>query len=212
MKKLSAVIILEKINILIPDYRVFEIKLANHIRENHFPILYQHLYPYLTFSEKRKLRTDDFKMLLHRNCLRLLNDIYKTRLSEDAFDEILKRLDRIDDFTNYRIVLNAFENCNPRKTGDVNALSLGTKVLHTYAPNSNPILDIRIRQRVLMNASIDINMCCVFKEAMNSFADAHESYFAIEKSSVIVEVLRHHRLTPYFPRMKILDMVLLEEP
>ena len=150
-------IILKRIKELLPTSQKFKKRIVEHIKKEYFPLIYQCLYERIMLSNSKRFSTEDYKRLLRKNnYLKLLNDIYRTRLSEKASgikasDIILDRLDKIKDFDKYEIVLEQFEKCNPRGNERVNAFSLGTKVLHTYNPEENPILDSVVRNNLRIN-------------------------------------------------------------
>lgn len=204
--------ILEKIERLIPNFKTFEKRIIDHVKNknnNYFPLIYQCLYERIMPMGYSKFSTDDFKKLLNNNYLRLLNDIYRTRISEKAFDIILKRLDKVNNFDDYKVVLEQFQGCNRRGNKNTNAFSLGTKVLHTYNPEENPIMDSVIRKNLNIKPRLNIDLCMNFKKAMNCFAKKHEKYFSLlENNNHIKLEFKEFHLKPKFPKMKILDMAL----
>jgi len=158
-----------------------------------------------------KFSTEDFKIVLNNNYLRLLNDIYSTRLSNGAFRNILNRLEKIKDFGVYEIVLAQFHKCNPKKNGNANAFSFGTKVLHTYNPEENPILDSVVRENLGIG-KMNLDFCLDFKKAMNCFVNKHEEYFSCVNQCRVKDVFREFHLKPDFPKMKLLDMAIMYRP
>ena len=201
--------ILKKIKNLIPDFETFEDRVIAHLKKGYFPIIYQCLYERFMPADRSQFSTEDFKKILSITYLKLLNDIYRTRLSDKAFPRISKRLEEVKDFDDYKNVLKQFEGCNPRKNGKVNAFSFGTKVLHTYNPEENPIFDSVVRENLGIAYQLDIDLCMNFKKAMNRFANKHEEYFLFEYNNRIKDEFKKFHLKPMFPKMKILDMVLL---
>ncbi len=198
--------IMEKIEDLIPNHKKFEERVVTHIQKGYFPLIYQCLYERVMPAGYSKFSTEDFKKLLRDNhYLVLLNYIYGTRLSNEAFEIILDRLEEIKDFDDYNNVLKQFKKCNPRKNRMANAYSLGTKVLHTYNPEENPILDSVIRTNLKIKYQPDVELCVNFKKAMNQFANEHKEYFSCDG---IKEEFNKLHLKPKFPKMKLLDMAL----
>ena len=203
--------ILKKIKSLIPDFKTFENRIIAHAQNDHFPLIYQCLYERIMPPNQSQFSTANFKKLLHNNYLWLLNDIYRTRISEKTFDNILEGLDKVKDFNGYEVVLKQFKGCNPRENKDANAFSLGTKVLHTYNPEENPILDSKVRKELkIYYRDFNIELCLDFKEAMNRFANEYKGYFSsFRKSNRIKDGFEKFHLKPKFPKMKILDMAIL---
>ena len=203
--------ILKKIRSLIPDFKTFEDRIIAHAQNDHFPLIYQCLYERIMPPNQSQFSTANFKKLLHNNYLWLLNDIYRTRISEKTFDNILEGLDKVKDFNGYEVVLKQFKGCNPRENKDANAFSLGTKVLHTYNPEENPILDSKVRKELkIYYRDFNIDLCLDFKEAMNRFANEYKGYFSsFRKSNRIKDGFKKFHLKPKFPKMKILDMAIL---
>ncbi len=204
-------IILGKIKGLLPDRKKFEERIVEYIKSEYFPLIYQCLYERIMPPNSKRFSTEDYKRLLRENnYLKLLNDIYRTRLSGRAFDIILDRLDeKVEDFNNYKAVLEQFKKCNPREDKIVNAFSLGTKVLHTYNPEENPILDSVVRNNLGINYQMDIDLCLDFKNAMNNFANSHKEYFSLDNSSTVKTEFKRFKLKIEFPKMKLLDMAIL---
>ena len=198
-----------KIEEKIPKSDTFEKRIIYHIQKEYFPLIYQCLYERIMPADHAKFSTEEFKeLLLKNNYLELLNDIYRTRLSKGAFPIISERLEEVKDFDDYKNVLKQFEGCNPRKNRKANAFSFGTKVLHTYNPEENPILDSVIRDNLGITYQLDIDLCVNFKKAMNRFANKHEEYFLFENNNRIKDEFKKFHLKPKFPKMKILDMAL----
>jgi len=201
--------IFEEIKNLIPSFETFENRIIAHVQNDYFPLIYQCLYEWITPPNQSQFSTENFKKLLNNNYLRLLNDIYRTRISEKAFDIILEGLDKVKDFNDYEVVLKQFKGCNPRGSKNVNAFSLGTKVLHTYNPKENPIMDSVIRENLKIKSQLDIDLCLNFKKAMNRFANEYKGYFSsFRKSNRIKDEFKKFHLKLKFPKMKILDMAL----
>ena len=201
--------ILKKIRSLIPDFKTFEDRIIAHAQNDHFPLIYQCLYERIMPPNQSQFSTANFKKLLHNNYLWLLNDIYRTRISKKAFDIILERLDKVKDFNEYEVVLKQFKGCNPRENKNANAFSLGTKVLHTYNPEENPILDSKVRKELkIYYRDFNIELCLDFKKAMNHFANEHKEDFLCENINRIKDEFKKFHLKPKFPKMKILDMAL----
>ena len=106
--------------------------------------------------------------------------------------------------------MKRFEACNPRDNKNFNAFSLGTKILHTYNPEENPIMDSVIREKLKIGSRLNIDLCLNFKRAMNRFADEYKGYFSsFSKSKRVKDEFQKFHLKPKFPKMKILDMAIL---
>ena len=208
-------IILEKIEKCIPNFETFENRIITHIQKDYFSLIYQCLYERIMPADYSKFSTEVFKkLLLNNNYLELLNDIYRTRLSNKAIFTILERLEEVKDFDDYNNVLKRFKGCNPRKNGKnpANAFSFGTKVLHTYNPEENPILDSVIRENIEINHQMDIELCLDFRKAMNSFTNTHKEYFSLlDNSDKIKTEFERYKLKLKFPKMKILDTALYKK-
>lgn len=205
--------IFDKIETVVHNKETFENGIITHIQTNHFPLIYQCLYRRIMPDGKLQFTTEQFKKLLNQNYLELLNDIYSTRLSNKGINNVSKELNKVKDFDNYDEVLKLFKDCNPRKIKNgqkpVNAFSFGTKVLHTYNPEENPILDSVIR-KTLKIKNMDICSCADFKEAMTRFAKKHDDYFrSFENNDIVKAEFEKYNLKANFPKMKILDMALL---
>ncbi len=204
-------VILNKIKKIIPDNKTFEARIIRHVDNTHFPLIYKCLYKRFMLHGRTKFTTVKFKRLLKHNYLYVLNDIYRTRLSEGAFNIIIRRIDDID-FENYRESLGIFIKCNPRKNRKIptDALSLGTKALHTFNPEVNPILDSRIRKNLGIKENLDIELCVAFKNAMNQFVNGNSDFFSLFKESPkIKKKFLEYNIEIEFPKMKILDMAIL---
>lgn len=205
-------IILMKIEKRIPNFDTFENNIINHVRNNYFPLIYQCLYERIMPPNASQFATEGYKRLLRNNFLKLLNDIYRTRLSNKAFQIILNKLDTIKDFDDYEAVLMQFEACNQRRDGRcVNALSLGTKVLHTYNPEKNPMLDSVVKEYLGIKHKMDIGLCLRFKKAINNFEHNHKEFFSLKNCDNIKIEFKKYGLKTKFPKMKILDMALYQK-
>lgn len=202
--------ILEKIELMIPNPETFMKNVKKHIQHEYFPLIYQCLYERIMPKGCHKFSTEKFKKLLKNDYLRLINDIYRTRLSNKAFPDILKRLQSVQSFDRYEDVLKIFENCNPRNHKRINAFSFGTKVLHTYNPEENPMLDSVVRKNLRINNEMSIDLCLYFKKAISEFSDRHKDYFSNENIKVLKEEFAAFNLKPNFPKMKMLDMALYQ--
>lgn len=202
-------VILKNIESRVPDFETFENRIITHVGSDYFPLIYQCLYERIMPSNSDRFSTEDFKKLLRdNNYLYLLNDIYRTRLSKEAFDIILCYLDTVENFNDYEKVLEKFMSCDPKGDRRVNAFSLGTKVLHTYNPEENPILDSVVRESLEIYDEMDIKLCLNFKKAMNDFVNDHKEYFSINNSDKIRNQFKKCMLKINFPKMKLLDMAL----
>ena len=144
--------------------------------------------------------------LCENNGLKLLDDIYRTRTSKNNLEGIKKKLNEIKDFKDYSKVLRIFEK-EKNQYISKNALSLGTKVLHTFDPERNPILDSVVRDALGLH---DINeaLCLEFRNAMNNFIKKNRHYFLLNKSDEFKIICDKYNLKPFFPKMKLIDMAL----
>ena len=159
---------------------------------------------------KRKLKIIDFKdMVENRNLLRLIDNLYRTRLANDTFKRLeIKIIDAIN-WDDYESTMCIFKKCNSGK----NAFSFGTKVLHLYNPYDNPILDSVVRKSLgILHGRFNINLCVAFRKAMIKFANENKQFFILENYPKICTELKKQGLSTEFPRMKILDMVLYQRP
>ena len=201
------------------DYETFENAILIHIEYNYFPFVFQSLYNQLDYEklESHKFTNHAFKNLLKKNnFLDLINEIYRTRLSKKGSEIILKRLEDTNfNFDVYENALKAFENCNTKEykngtTINASALSLGTKILHFYNPEENPILDSFVRTNLDVG-DMTYNLCVQFQKAANDFVKKHADYFEkfYESESIKIELEKRH-MTHYFPKMEIVDMALYE--
>lgn len=137
-------------------------------------------------------------------------------MSWEGLNEISRQLQHVEDFDDYASSLDIFETCDPAtyKNGNEikkNAFSLGTKVLHFYNPNENPILDSFVRTNLKIKGEMNKKLCLEFREAAREFAKKHENYFThFTKSDNIRRELVKRHMTNEFPTMEILDMALYE--
>lgn len=160
-----------------------------------------------------KFTTDQYKKLLvDNNFLGLINDIYRTRLSEEGLKEISKRLLVINDFDDYQYVLPQFKGCDKAryKGNEIqkNAFSFGTKLMHFYNPEENPILDSVVRDNLNLG-EINLELCFEFKKAISSFVKDHSDYFSdLKASQRVLQELDKRHMTNKFSKMQIIDMAL----
>ncbi|AKB29045.1 hypothetical protein MSSIT_2326 [Methanosarcina siciliae T4/M] len=207
--------ILQNLENRLPNYEKFEEKVLANIRSNYFPLIYQSLYSQLGYERfpDGKFITDQFKKLLvNNNFLGLVNDIYRTRLSEEGLKEISKRLLVINDFDDYQYVLQQFKGCNKAryKGNEIhkNAYSFGTKLMHFYNPEENPILDSVVRDNLNLG-EINLELCFEFKKATCCFLKKHHKYLdEFNTSTHVLQELERRYMTRNFPIMEILDMAL----
>ena len=207
--------ILQNIQKRLPNYEIFEEMILTNIKTSYFPLVYQSLYNQLGYEKLPygKFTTDQFKKLLvHNNFLGLVNDIYRTRLSKKGLNEISNRLEDIDSFEKYEYVLQKFEGCNltTYKGNEVrkNAFSFGTKLMHLYSPEENPILDSTVRYNLNLG-EMDLGFCFEFKKAICSFVKNHSDYFSrLKDSQRVLQELEKRHMTTKFPKMQIIDMAL----
>jgi len=209
--------ILQNLQKRLPNYEKFEETVLANIQSSYFPLIYQSLYNQLGYIRcpDGKFTTDQFKKLLtDNNFLGLVNDIYRTRLSEQGLNEISNRLHEVDNFEDYECVLRKFEYCNPTtyKGNEVikSAFSFGTKLIHFYNPEQNPILDSAVRDKLNLGG-MNLELCLEFKKAINSFAEKRGDYFKeLYASQRILQELKKRHMTNQFPKMQIIDMALYE--
>lgn len=208
--------ILQQLENILPNSHVFETIILKNIHESYFPFLSHSLYSQLNYSDpqNRKFTTEDFKKLLHKNhFLFLVNDVYRTRVSNKGLKIITDKLNEADNFDDYRSSISIFENCNPRrqKNGEntyINAFSLGTKILHFYNPEENPIMDSVVRANLKIDY-ISCEICSNYRDAAHKFVRKHPDYFNnFRSSNVIISELKERGITTSFPNMAILDMAL----
>ena len=207
-------VILDKIISNIGDKNRFEQGLINHIEKNKYNvIIYQSLYKRF-IPKQRNFSTNEFKkLLIKKDYLNFINTTYRTRVSEERMNNIAKKLKKINDFNDYTNVLKVFQK-NNRKTKEKNAFSFGTKVLHWYNPEKNPMLDSVVRDnlKIKYKYNMDINLCIDYKKAMNRFAKKYKEHFSVIQSKSMLELLNIYDITPNFPKMKLLDMALYQKP
>ena len=207
--------ILQNLEKRLPNYEKFEETVLANIQSSYFPLIYQSIYNQLGYERfpDGKFTSDQFKKLLvDNNFLGLVNDIYRTRLSEQGLNEISNRLHEVDNFEDYEYVLQKFEYCNPAtyKGNEVkkSAFSFGTKLMHFYNPEKNPILDSAVRDNLNLG-EMDLELCFEFKKATNSFAENHNDYFGrLKASQRVLQELEKRHMTNQFPKMQIIDMAL----
>lgn len=207
--------ILQNIEICLPNYEMFENAVIENISSSYFPLMYQSLYSQLGYKgfSNRKFSTNQFKrLIIENNFLGLVNDIYRTRLSKEGFKEISNRLLEVNNFDNYDFVLQKFEGCNSAiyKGNSIkkNAFSLGTKLLHYYNPEENPILDTYVRDNLGLG-EMNLELCIEFKKATNSFVKRHINYFnRLRYSQNVLQELKKRSMTNRLPKMQIIDMAL----
>jgi len=207
--------ILQNLQKRLPDYEKFEKRVIANIQSSYFPLIYQSLYSQLRYERlpDGKFTPDQFKKLLtDNNFLGLVNDIYRTHLSEQGLNDILNRLHEVDNFEDYEYVLQKFEHCNPTiyKGNEVkkSAFSFGTKLMHFYNPEKNPILDSIVRDNLNLG-EMDLGLCFEFKKAVSSFVEEHSDYFSrLKVSPNFLQELEKRHMTNQFPKMQIIDMAL----
>lgn len=202
------------------NYETFENNIIYSITHNYFPFVYQSVYKQLGYEKlaSRKFTSPEFKIFLkNNNFLDFVNGIFITRLSNNGLNEIRERLYDPDlNFDDYKSALKKFEKCNPKKDKkgefhNASAWSLGTKVLHFYNPEENPILDSRVREYLDID-DMTYDICVHFREATNGFVEKHKDYFEnFYKSERIKDELKKRRMTNDFPKMWIMDMALYEQ-
>lgn len=209
--------ILECLETRLPDSAKFEEMVILHLRENYFALVYQAMYKQLGYNDRNsKFSTDAFKdLLITNNFLDYVNEVYRTRLSWEGLKEISMRLQQVEDFDDYATALQVFKGCDLRikngKESRRNAFSLGTKILHFYNPEENPILDSVVRQNLMIKGEMNKELCVEFREAARRFAKKNRSYFIhFNKSDNIKQELAKRHMTNEFPIMEILDMALYE--
>ena len=211
--------VFEKLEKRLKDYKTFEDYIVKHIGKNYFPLVHQSLYMQLGYENLKhnKFENSDFKKLIKQcNFLELVNEIYRTRVSEEGIGIITNRMNKDNfNFDDYGSALKAFEKCNPRnyKNKDpicANACSLGTKLLHFYSPNENPILDSVVRNNLGLG-DMSYKLCIEFHKAANDFTKKHEDYFEkiIESKTIEYELEKRH-MSNKFPKMEIIDMALYQ--
>ena len=196
IKSLTSDEIYRKIVEQLPKFDKFKDNIKRNISDegNYFPILYQNIYSSIIPPFRKDLLTS-------KKYLALLNAVYNTHLSNEAYEVILERI-KPKNFDDYSSTLEAFKGCNPKSNSIADALSFGTKVLHTYNPFKNPILDSVVRGNLGLGR-LTVQLCLDFREAMNRFVESNEKYF-----SDIRDILKEFGLRQDYPVMKVLDMAL----
>ena len=204
--------ILKKIEKIIPNSATFNKRIIEHIKTEHFPLIYQSLYEHINHHQE----SEEFKtLLLKQHYLEIINDVYRTRLSKKGVELIKQKLEEVSDFKKYNEVIEKFAKCNfsnkKKKKPDKDAFSLGTKVLHTFNPDENPILDSVIRKQLKLGNIIDSKLYRNFREAMNNFVVNNPDCFSKNNLKKLNNEFKKYNLKPDFPKMKLLDMALYEK-
>jgi|GEM_PF-1713637 len=211
--------ILECFEKRLSDYSKFEEMIIQHLQDNYFALVYQSLYNQLGYEKRanNKFSTGEFKnLLLNNNFVSLINDIYRTRMSWTGIDEINKRLQNVKDFDEYESALSIFKECNATSYDNgstvlKSAFSLGTKILHFYNPQKNPIVDSVVRANLNIKDEMTLELCLEFREAANMFVAKHHDYFTkFYKSERIGLELEKRQMISNFSIMEIFDMALYE--
>lgn len=200
-------VFLDRFARLMPDSDTVERKLINHIRREFFPIVYQTLDKWLK-QRRAQLGADGFKCLLStKHLLKLIDNVYSTRVSHRLLDRISARLARLPNLDDYERSIEIFSARNAWK----NSFSLGTKVLHIHNPDENPILDAVVRRALgVYNRPFNIELCIAFKEAANRYCCDNSDCFKLNRRPLLGSEFAKYGLEIDFPRMKILDMVLYQ--
>ncbi|WP_135610989.1 hypothetical protein [Methanococcoides sp. AM1] len=141
-----------------------------------------------------------------------MNEIYRTRLSSKGVKNIKDLVQQVDNFDDYEKVLMAFEESDRRnyKGNEIkpSPWSFGTKLLHFYNPQENPILDTIVRNNLKLGY-MDDQLCVEFRKAANCFVNKHIGYFEnIAKSETIKKELEERYIPTPFSKMGLLDMAL----
>lgn len=201
------------------DYSKFEEMIIQHLQDNYFALVYQSLYNQLGYEKRvdNKFTTSEFKnLLLNNNFVSLINDIYRTRMSWNGIEEINKRLQNVKKFDDYESALRVFKGCNPTSynNGSIvpkSAFSLGTKILHYYDPQKNPIVDSVVRANLNIKDEMTLELCLEFRKAANDFVTNYSEHFInFYKSGRIGQELEKRQMLSNFPIMEIFDMALYE--
>lgn len=211
--------VFEKLEMCLKDYKTFEDCIIKCIGTNYYPLVYQSLYVQLGYENLKhnKFKNSDFKKLVRQcNFLDIVNEIYRTRLSKEGIRKITDWINEDNfNFDDYGSALEAFRECNPRNYKNkgpiyANAWSFGTKLLHFYSPNENPILDSVVRNNLGLG-DMSYKICIEFHKAANDFTKKHEDYFEkiIESKNIECE-LEKRNMSNKFPKMAILDMALYQ--
>lgn len=212
-------VIIERLEKRLSSYKDFETMILLHFRINYFSFVYQSFYNQIGYNKSvgKRFTTDGFKHFIYtNNFLDLVNEIYRTRLSKNGIKIISERLQDVENFDDYDNAISIFESCNPTKysNGNLkykNAFSFGTKVLHFYDPEQNPILDFEVRNNLGIKVEMSKSLCMEFREAAKCFTKKHRDYFeAFYKSDIIAKELDKRHMTNNFSTMEILDLALYE--
>lgn len=96
-------------------------------------------------------------------------------MSREGIKETSRRLHQVKDFDDYEGSLEILKACDTvtYKNGNEirkDAFSLGTKILHFYNPDENPILDSVVRTNLKIKGEMDKKLCLEFREAAREFA------------------------------------------
>ena len=185
--------------------------------DNYFQFIYQYVQSDISRILTEEKNVENWKSLFYKNnLLELLNDIYRTRLSKKGIIALRDKLLIHNDWDNYYETLSLFLKINPSIRSGMtimkNALSLGTKVLHTYDPNKNPIMDDIILTNLDFKKEstiYGIDFCVYMKDAFNMFYDEHHEYF--DFPSDLQSYLRDINIVVNIPIMKILDITLYKK-
>ncbi|MBF0121267.1 MAG: hypothetical protein HQK79_20730, partial [Desulfobacterales bacterium] len=198
---------------------VFWEKIKAYFTDNYFQFIYQYLQKNINLIVDRDI--EKWKRLFsENNLLSLLNDIYRNRLSKKGMINLQSEILKHDNWDDYSDTLKLFIAINPVKvkkennsqTIMKNALSLGTKVLHTYNPYENPIIDDVILNNLVLKkefAKHGIEFCNDLKEGFNNFAKNKSSYFKLPEELQIY--LKNINIETDIPTMKMLDIALFQK-
>lgn len=204
-----------KIETRLPDYDIFENAIMKSIHENYFILVYQSIYNQIGYDNfsNQKFNTEDFKSFLTKNnFVDFVNEMYRTRISSKGMENIRHLVQQVDSFDDYEKALMIFEKSDRRNlNGKVikpSPWSFGTKLLHFYNPQENPILDTIVRDNLKIGY-MDAKVCMEFRKAANCFINKHDDYFdKIAKSENIKKELEERYIPIPFSKMGLLDMAL----
>lgn len=223
--QLNANIIKMRLEKILFSKETFCIRVKEYFKDNYFQFLYQNYQRNITYilSNKKHKDINQWKKLFSDNhLLELLNDIYRTRLSKKGIDELKGKIIQHNDWNDYDATLKLFEGIIQVEKADdrgspvemrKNAFSLGTKVLHTFDPDHNPIIDNVILTTLDLKGQMGkdgIPFCLQLRNAFNTFAHENQDYFNL--SSELECYLQSINIDIDIPTMKMLDIALYKKP
>lgn len=165
-----------------------KISILASLENNYFLIAYQSFYNQIGYENKGKFSaTDDFKDFVFANhFVDFIGRIYNTHISTEGIRIINGRLKKVKNLEDYDIAISIFEKCNPTNDNRgnpirANQFCLGTRLLHFYDPEQNPILDNIVKDNLGIKGEngdlLSKTLCIEFREAAKCFVQTHPDYF-----------------------------------